>query len=545
MARKQTVASIDKWLQSAKSIDDAITCIELRGSQFVEINSVLVALKLRRSDDYDSGKPDYWIDLEAINENDLQNWTIILKQITSPILTARLGDLLWSHPASRKTAHCFVCNSIDSNLLLAQRWIASDNKQSQWDARLSLQRALELAQEINESDRTKSAIESIYSACEKALQTTDAPGVSLRYLELLVDLNPNFRPSNVSTLVCKAKAIFANNVEILDQILIIDRRLVSNSPNEITRVDHERANNWLQAADQNLGNAIAVVYLERAAKIAQNYPLIRAAVYEAQRASRSDNEQAIINNSMAPIQIRMRRPRFEKIESAMNWTTLFNEILSMGPPTGIFSENEKTRPGLLESLGTSASLDVATGMISGEINNVEQGLRQAEMDNFQFCFECALVPAIENAIKKETFSLEGLNDYICNALKPGPDRIKSNSLLVAIWEWRGNQFPLGVAAALSALIEALMRDFAEQNGIIVLDRPKPNSRGGTRSIHDLISDLKNKMDESWRRYLLFSLVEDYGLNLRNNLSHGNLLDPQRIDIIALIIVVIFLLDQIK
>jgi hypothetical protein len=101
--------------------------------------------------------------------------------------------------------------------------------------------------------------------------------------------------------------------------------------------------------------------------------------------------------------------------------------------------------------------------------------------------------------------------------------ISSETLTVvtrAIFAWWNGDDRLGVALSLINAIEALARCHLESIGGNVLDVATDAERGGVRSLGAVLADLKGRLDESWRRYLLNTLVAEFGFNLRNRLSHG-------------------------
>ena len=74
----------------------------------------------------------------------------------------------------------------------------------------------------------------------------------------------------------------------------------------------------------------------------------------------------------------------------------------------------------------------------------------------------------------------------------------------------------------------------------MLDIATDAERGGVRSLGAVFADLKDCLDESWRRYLLNVLVAQFGLNLRNRLSHGITHDLSDVDVAVLILAALYL-----
>ena len=69
-------------------------------------------------------------------------------------------------------------------------------------------------------------------------------------------------------------------------------------------------------------------------------------------------------------------------------------------------------------------------------------------------------------------------------------------------------------------LETVIRAGAARVGIPVIKVPEGAQPGGVRGLGGLLKDFTGRIDESWRRYLLNSLADPLGVNLRNQLSHG-------------------------
>ncbi len=108
--------------------------------------------------------------------------------------------------------------------------------------------------------------------------------------------------------------------------------------------------------------------------------------------------------------------------------------------------------------------------------------------------------------------------------------------------WHGGQRPeRSGALILIPAIESLVRLRAEQRGLGVSTAAVGHHRAGFKSLGELLSALSGHMDESWRRYLICVLVNEYRLNLRNNLCHGIMLSASPSDVVVLLIAALYLL----
>jgi hypothetical protein len=69
-------------------------------------------------------------------------------------------------------------------------------------------------------------------------------------------------------------------------------------------------------------------------------------------------------------------------------------------------------------------------------------------------------------------------------------------------------------------LEAAIRSAAVSLQIVVIKNPQGERPGGVRQLGALLADLRGRMDEAWRRYLMTALNDSLGLNLRDLVSHG-------------------------
>ena len=69
-------------------------------------------------------------------------------------------------------------------------------------------------------------------------------------------------------------------------------------------------------------------------------------------------------------------------------------------------------------------------------------------------------------------------------------------------------------------IESTIRRLVRRIGSPTWSEPRPGVFGKQRSLYTLLVQLKDHLDEDWRRYLVALLVNPLGLNLRNVHMHG-------------------------
>jgi hypothetical protein len=126
--------------------------------------------------------------------------------------------------------------------------------------------------------------------------------------------------------------------------------------------------------------------------------------------------------------------------------------------------------------------------------------------------------------------LDDLAEFFTTPLIPRDtaDRIAHAVLMY----WRGDYDES--AHILVPRVEATIRTIARECGLAIFREPQGERAGGSRALGDLLFALKERIDESWRRYLINVLCEPIGVNLRNRIAHGLLWKADKGDAALLI-----------
>jgi Domain of unknown function (DUF4209) len=96
------------------------------------------------------------------------------------------------------------------------------------------------------------------------------------------------------------------------------------------------------------------------------------------------------------------------------------------------------------------------------------------------------------------------------------------------------------AHALAPRIERAVREVCRRARLVVAKEPIGADPGGVRPLGHLLAALEGILEESWRRYLLNTLTEPLGVNLRNRITHGLIGEAQAHDAALLVHVGAFL-----
>ncbi|MBK8284409.1 MAG: DUF4209 domain-containing protein [Ahniella sp.] len=164
-------------------------------------------------------------------------------------------------------------------------------------------------------------------------------------------------------------------------------------------------------------------------------------------------------------------------------------------------------------------------------------LGQIELRRFQDEADLLLVPVLTHLPVRHRIERGALRAWLREHHEGDECALIEESL----WRWWNGDDDTVCALLLIPAIESLVQHRAEQRGIAVTSPAVGRRRAGFKSLGDLLASLSNRMDESWRRYLLCVLVSEYGLNLRNDLCHGIRLSASSRDVAALVIAALHLI----
>lgn len=141
---------------------------------------------------------------------------------------------------------------------------------------------------------------------------------------------------------------------------------------------------------------------------------------------------------------------------------------------------------------------------------------QAEQGQARMFASVLLMPTITDFVRR--LGDVPSEDQTAFFVSKGFDGVRAKHIVGALRLYRAGDFD-GAAHKLLPRMEYLLRERASRHGSVI--RPTDGmSRGGVDLLGSVLETLKGHIDEGWRRYLRFVLVNDRGLNLRNDTLHG-------------------------
>jgi hypothetical protein len=178
------------------------------------------------------------------------------------------------------------------------------------------------------------------------------------------------------------------------------------------------------------------------------------------------------------------------------------------------------RDGYVAARPIAASLpSLTTGAKNVPVRSESDGASladQASQGHVQLFASMLLVPAVAEFLRRID-DVDGA-DLTAFFVSKGLDDVRAGHIIGGLRLHRAGDVD-GAAHKLLPRIEYLLREYASSRTSVI--RPTDGTlRGGVDLLGAVLAGLDGHTDASWRRYLQFVLVDDHGLNLRNDTLHG-------------------------
>lgn len=456
--------------------------------------------------------------LDKINDEILSEWADTLEKIKHPTLVSRLADLLWARKWQPRP-NSYAIQAIESY------WeISKGNWERLYRARCLI-RSLDLSKEINDVERKKKAIQLIIDACYEELHLEDPkPGISLRLITSLTKLNKTDQSEEVNVLLNLAFKTHENDVWIVENIveLMINRE----TPEKRKQLQLYLINRWVEEAEKSKKGLLLLHNLEHALELARNYGLQDAATDIRKKIQSVPPETLEMKEFSTKIEVPA-----EQIEKFLNWfidergwKESFERLGFHGPPSGDYKKNIEE----IEKQAQDYPLQFLASRAVYDHNNVPIRYGRNIDENKEIAiagFEAlninvfgSFAPSILERIKQKynAPSDRELSEFFTTSIIPKD--IAENIAIAIDWFFKGESNI--TTHLLVPQIEAILRILARDLGLPIIREPIGNIPGGVITLGTLLNMLKDKIDESWRRYFINLLTNPIGINLRNRVCHG-------------------------
>lgn len=448
-----------------------------------------------------------------------ETWATLVDQVQHPAARSRLHDLLWERRwGPRPDQH--ARGAIDAfEELAAGTWSALDRAEC-------LNRALEIARGIGDEERQNRLIRKTVEAAQASIRGAERqPGVALRLVESLMRLPASDQPRELDSLLDEAIAAYEPDPWILQTIADLQATRARADKEGIRSIYARQVQRWRDAASNTTG-LVRMSHLERALELARVHGL-REEADELRRAIQGMTPDEMDLKTISAT-VEMPREQVERFHDAFlegeDWKECLILFGSYGPPSGDYEKNVKTikelqREHPLQFLFSKVIL--GPGNVPILHATTEEEHREVELSEHEargIAFWAISAAEVLDRIRREK-------------AVPEPDEVaaffstdvitvevaeRMGRALLLYWE---NQ-PDEAAHVLVPRLEAAVREMCRQAGLAIIREPRGRAPGGVRPLGDLMSALKGRLDESWRRYLANLLVDPVGTNLRNRISHA-------------------------
>jgi hypothetical protein len=459
-------------------------------------------------------------EVSAIEDVDVQAWIDAFNEIDSPVIKARIGDLLFERRAAPRP-DLYARGASDALLELVDRDDWADIER----ARL-LSRALELAQAVGDSGRTGTAIERIIAFAEAELQNPDSrPGECLMPLRSLVDLEPQDRPAGLDELFVRAGERYGTDPNLMDNIIELRVRLLDEEGRKQLRQD--QVARWREEATKGDG-LLRAFRLEKALEIARTFGLKTEADELRHELGEFDPEQLDLQEISAEVEMPKEEvERFlSRFRDAGSWQDALRFLAAQPPPGGSPADLEAQVEELmaeapLQFLFTKAIIGPeSAGAIfraddPGKHKRVAMAEHRAHAASFWSLFAADGLDVIADTYPRPNH--DELTEFFTGELVDLDVAERMARALELYWDGHPDE----CAHILVPRIEQVIRGLARRLGVPVYREPRGNEPGGVETLGTLLRAIGPAFaDQGLHAYLVVLLIDPLGLNFRNKIAHG-------------------------
>ena len=469
--------------------------------------------------------PPYTSDLE---HDVLATWEQLAALVQSPVVAARLHDLLWVTRFG-ETRHEHARAAID-NYIAATELAHCDGL----EPFSFLDRAFDLSRELNVPEvaqRVAQRAGEELVAEYKRHEADPRPGVVIRLLTLLVDLPAADRPDDLRKRLDEAHALFAGNYPD-DRIALfqLQERLAHGDQEEINRLRRASVDLWIQWAEQQERGLLRQDALLRALELANNTNAPADMRDEARRRiANTDPDDLQLHSIEASIDVSTEE--IDKlVGSVVGCDGIGPALDRLGrwwPPTGNAAEVAAFADKLLERF---VIRQLASQVVLDDEGRPLRYLETAQEKRDREIVRCEILSARSHAVFARL-----VLDRMGQTYSPDRDELttlfrtelitgeQAGVFARSIQHYWAGGFDESIHIALPR-VEAVLRQLLAAAGGVTWNSPQrgtsPTRRdGGVKSLGEILRGLSECIpDEQHAIHVL--LTDAVGLNLRNRYLHG-------------------------
>jgi Domain of unknown function (DUF4209) len=477
--------------------------------------------------------------LGEIDDEWLTTWAEVADRSEMPVVVARLNDLLWERKFGERPDQR-ARTAIDSYLAMRESkepMVAPD----------ALVRALELARALRDTERSAEIATLVVDHARASIEGEEwEPGVALILIEAAIELPPAESPEGLDEVLEQVKTRYQADPYIVQSTTELQAALHRDDPEQEQSLHAEAVERFRRAAGEAAG-ILRLAHLQHALEIARQYGL-REQMDELRRELQEVRPEDLdLKEVSAEIAIPTEQIErlIERVAGGEDWPDCLERFAALyGPPSGRHDKNVE----LIHELKARSPLLFM-------IPHVEfgpEGTTLRELRTEEEHVEGALAQHERNGIVIwSLIATDAVGQILERHGEPNEEELAGFFETPLIQSDLAKQLAHGIvlfaigayddaAHALAPRLERAIREICRRAGLVVSREPIGPEPGGVRPLGHLLAALEGILDESWRRYLVNSLTEPLGVNLRNRIAHGLIGEAQAHDAALLIHVAAFL-----
>ena len=432
------------------------------------------------------------------------------------LVRARFADLLWEARFGARP-HEFAQIAIDSYTAATSEHFGGPVEVSE-----AIQRAVELASQIDDPIRCSAAIDAGVRLTGEAIESSDRmPGVALPLLAMFVGDRCERRPPDLDQLLQRAIERFGDDPWNLESALELQERLVPPEERDALRTRAAEAFRDLAHRSEGL---VKYAHFQHAIELAEGHGLGQLADSIRREVEAITEDELDLKAVSAEVAIPT-----EHVEGFIAWfvgdDNLESALTRFGAhlPSGDTEDNRAFVETLmadypLQFLLTRIQIGPENSLLrstSGADDQAEQALIDHEAQRASM-FSTFAVDILDE-IRARYGPVSSAREWFQTQLVPPP---VADKVVRAVELYEAGDFH-SAASVLAPKLERVIRRIAGSVGLTVTRSPNRRGRsGGVKGLGELLGLLAGALPEPTRRYLKVLLVEVTGINLRNRIGHG-------------------------
>lgn len=427
-----------------------------------------------------------------------------------PLAASRFHDLLWVvRFGDRAVDH--ACAAIDAYLELGEIVETMDLVDC-------ISRALEIGSEIGDENRIAAAVKKAVEVSEVEIAETNErrPGIPMNLLEDLAALKPERRPDNLMDLIEAAGKRYGADPWIAQSASELRASLLPSE--ERAALAEEQVARWRAEAQKGDG-LLRYIHLQHALELARKHSLTKQAEEILVELQSITPEELDLKKISAEVKIPREKtdPFIKSFGEQDSWEAALERLGAEGPP---ITEGPAEQPEtLLSRIIPTQVIGSRSSLVFGAAEEEDHDRLDASKDDaLRIQLWGALMVEILDTIR-DRFGPPDRNalvDFFTTELIDASIASRLADALLRFFDGDDD----GALHIAIPQIEASIRSIAAHLGIVVIKNPQGERPGGVRPLGALLTDLRGRTDEAWRRYFVNALNDSLGLNLRDQVSHG-------------------------